>query len=502
MKASKLALVATAVMAASALASCALLGFGSKAIAGKGRVIVVGSGLAGHAAVYGALERGAEVLWIEKNKELGGSAVIATGTFSAAGTRTQKAKGIEDSVELFAADLKRIGKGKADQELLMLYATKAAEVWEWFVDNGLEVSAQSPFIDPVHSPYSVPRTNTPAKNSALEYCKVLQNAMKPFEARLTVMKSTEVTKLIKEKGAIVGVRARDQDGEKDYFAASVILATGGFGSNFELIAQRMPKYAELRSVTPPFATGSGILMAEEIGAALVNMDYLVGYFGAIAEEGKKASGFGSLTSGFAERWKGDVWLTLEGRRYIDEDDDDEDPRETAIDAIPEQTTIIVFDQASVDRNGGMARLPVRNFDQWLAKDYGVKKADSIEELARAFGLPVDETLKTIAQVNANAAAGSDPQFGKKENYPVATPPFYGIKAYGTIFMTQGGVKTDTQLRVISTKGEPIPGLYAAGEVQGTAQWGGYGYAGGSGNTPPLVFGFDAGRNAAALALGK
>ena len=466
------------------------------------QVLVIGSGLAGHAAVYGALERGATVLWIEKNDALGGSAAIATGTFSAAGTELQKAKGIVDSVELFKQDLNRIGKGKADQELLSLYATKAAETWEWFVAHGLKPSPQSPFIDPVHSPYSIPRTYSPAKNSAMEYCKVLQEAMKPFESKLTTLKSTAVTELIAYKGRVVGVKAKGPDGAKDYYGKAVILATGGFGSNFEAIAARLPKYAQLRSVTMPHATGDGIWMAESIGAQLVHMDYLVGYFGAIAEEGTKRSSFGSLTSSFADRWKGDIWLTLEGKRFIDEDGSDEDPRETAVDGIPEQTAIIVFDQAAIDRNGGMQKLPVRNFDQWLAKGYGVKKADTIEELAAAFGLPVEAVTATVAQVNRNAETGIDAEFGKAENYPVAQPPFYGVKSYGTIFMTQGGIKTNTKMEVMSTKGAAIPGLYAAGEVQGTAQWGGLGYAGGSGNTPPLVFGFEAGRNAASASVGK
>jgi succinate dehydrogenase/fumarate reductase flavoprotein subunit len=241
-------------------------------------------------------------------------------------------------------------------------------------------------------------------------------------------------------------------------------------------------------------------MAEEAGAQLVNMDYLVGYFGAIAEEGTKVSSFGSLTSSFADRWKGDVWLTLEGKRFIDEDGSDEDPRETAIDGIPEQTALIVFDQAAIDRNGG--KLPVRNFDQWLAKGYGVKKADTVEELAGAFGLPVDAVAKTIAQVNRYAETGVDAEFGKAENFPVSQPPYYGIKSYGTIFMTQGGVRTNARMEVIAKGGDVLPGLFAAGEVQGTAQWGGFGYAGGSGNTPPLVFGLEAGRNAAAILIKK
>jgi fumarate reductase flavoprotein subunit len=397
-------------------------------------------------------------------------------------------------VELFIEDVNRIGKGKADQELLELYATKATDVWEWFVDHGLEPSERSPFIDPVHSPYSVPRTYTPAKNSAFEYCRVLQQEMQPFKDQVTVLKSTEVTSLIVEDDRVTGVVARDEEGIEEYRGKAVILATGGFGKNFDLIAKRMPKYRELRSVTMPHTQGDGILMAEEVGARLVHMDYLVGYFGAIAEEGTKEASFGTLTSGFADRWKGDIWVDLNGNRFINEDGSDEDPREMALDEIPEQTSIIIFDSASIERNGGV---PIRDFESWVEQDFGVRKADTIEELAAAFGLPVDSLLATIEQVNENAETGTDPEFGKEENYPISTPPFYGVKSYGTIFMTQGGVKTNTKMQVVSREtGEPIPGLYAAGEVQGTAQWGGHGYAGGSGNTPPLVFGMEAGRFAA------
>lgn len=463
------------------------------------RVIVVGSGLAGHAAAYAALDNGAEVLWLEKKEELGGSSVLATGTFSAAGTDLQEKKGIKDSVELFMKDVNRIGNHEANQELLELYATKADDVWEWFRDNGLEPSKRSPFIDPVHSAYSVPRTYTPAKNSAFEYCRVMRKKMEQHEKNLTIKTSTLVTELIEEDGAVVGVRVQGQEGKREYRGDAVVLATGGFGSNFEMIAERMPKYSELRTVTMPHAKGDGILMAEEVGAQLVHMDYMVPYFGAIAQKNTKRAGFGSLTSGFAERWKGDIWLDLNGNRFVNEDGSDEDIREEALNRVPEQTAIIIFDQAAVKRNGGA--VPIRDFDSWLEKDFGVKKRDSIEALATAFDIPVDSVLKTVEQVNRLAERNMEGKFGKKEHFPVSTPPFYGIKSYGTIFMTQGGVKTNTSMEVISQDNDVIPGLYAAGEVQGTAQWGGHGYSGGSGNAPAIIFGFEAGRHAAA-ATGK
>jgi fumarate reductase flavoprotein subunit len=460
----------------------------------QAEVIVVGSGLSGHAAAYSALENGAKVLWIEKQEKLGGSALIATGTFSAAGTEIQKVKGIEDSVELFIEDLNRIGKGKADQELLKLYAETADDVWAWFIENGLIPSEKSPFIDPVHSPYSIPRTSTPEKNSAFEYCRVLQTEMENYKDALTVMASTEVVELITEKGTVIGVKTDGKNGAKDYKADAVILCTGGYGANFNFIAERMPKYKEIRSVTMPHTDGKGIVMAKEAGAALVNMDYMVAYFGAIAQEGTKQASFGTLTSGFADRWKGDIWVDLNGNRFIDEDGNDEDPRETAIDGIPEQTSIIIFDQAAIDASGG--KVPIRDFNKWIGIGYGVKKADSLEELATDFGLPVNNFMKTIDKVNKAAETGVDADFGKEVNMPISTAPFYGVKSHGTTFMTQGGIKTNTKLQAVSADGRPVKGLYAAGEVQGTAQWGGFGYAGGSGNSPALIFGFEAGRNAA------
>jgi len=460
----------------------------------QAQVIVVGSGLSGHAAAYSALENGAKVLWIEKQDKLGGSALIATGTFSAAGTEIQKARGIEDTVELFIEDLNRIGRGKADQALLRLYAERADDVWAWFIEKGLVPSEKSPFIDPVHSPYSIPRTSTPEKNSAFEYCRVLQTEMENYRDSLTVMTSTEVIELITEEGAVTGVKTVGKNSEKEYLADAVILCTGGYGSNFDFIKERMPKYSEIRSVTMPHTDGKGIMMAEAIGAELINMDYMVGYFGAIAQEGTQNASFGTLTSGFADRWKGDIWVDMNGNRFINEDGFDEDPRETAIDKIPEQTSFIIFDQAAIDAAGG--RIPVRDFDKWVETGYGIKKADSLGELASSFDIPLDNFMNTIAKVNKAAETGIDEDFGKEVNMPISTAPFYGIKAYGTTFMTQGGIRTSVEMQAVGVDGKAIKGLYAAGEVQGTSQWGGYGYAGGSGNSPALIFGFEAGRNAA------
>lgn len=459
-------------------------------------VIVIGSGLAGHASVYSALEQGANVLWIEKNQVLGGSTAIATGTFAAAETNLQKERGISDSNELFIQDINRIGHQKADQNILRTFVEKAKGVWEWFVSAGLPVDTKrGPFIDPVHSPYSVPRTYVPTPNTSKQYIEVLFKKIQTYNENLTILLNTKAEHLVVENGRVRGVLTISDKGTKVYKSKAVILATGGYGSNREMIQEYSPKYKEVMTVTLPFATGDGHRMAKEVGAQLVNMDYICAYFGGIPKGPEQYTiGFGDLTSGAADGWKGEIWVNKRGSRFVNEDDPDEDPRETALNEQPDIESVIIFDQGMVEFN---KRYPIANFEKRLIENsYAVKKADSLEELCNAFGLPFSQVKREIDAVNADFAAGTADRFGKKPALAFSKGPYYGILNRGVIFMTQGGIKTDIGMRVLDNKGQWIPGLYAAGEVQGTSQWGGYGLAGGTGTAPPLVFGMEAGKNAA------
>ncbi len=485
-------------VAVALLVSCAG-GAGSSKIANDADVIVVGSGLAGHGAVYGALEGGSKVLLIEKNDRLGGTSLTSTGTFCAVGTAMQKSKGIVDSVQLHIDDINRIGHNGADQALLRKFVEEATGVWEWFVANGLNPNPTGPVIDPVHSAYTVARTMVPAKNSANEYVRVMtEQAKAKYGERLTALVSTKVVGLVQEKGKVVGVKAVGPQGERVYRAKAVVLATGGYGSNRDMIKKYSPRYAEYRTVTPPWATGEGIEMAAAAGAQLVNMDYVVGYFGAMPKAADNyALGFGDLTSGFADRWKGEIWVDVNGKRFVNEDDGDEDPREVAIDKIKDGRILIVFDQGILDKNGG--KTPIRDFDARMAQGYAVKKADSLEELAKAFGVDAKGLKETVDGVSAASAQGQADYFGKTTGMPFEKGPYYGVLCYGTIFMTQGGIKVDTKLRAVDASAKPIVGLYAAGESMGSSQWGGKGMAGGTGVAPAIVFGLDAGKEAALFA---
>jgi len=476
--------------------ACLLLAVPCMAESYDADVIVIGSGEAGHASAYAALEQGAKVIWIEKNPVLGGTTAISTGTFAAAETELQKERGIADSKELFIQDINRIGHSKADQSLLRTFVEKATAVWEWLVKAGLPVDLKrGPFFDPSHSSYSAARTYVPNPNKSSIYTGLLYEKMQAYKDRLTVYLGTKAEKLIVENGRICGVLTISNKGSVVYRAKAVILATGGYGSNKEMVRQYSPKYSEVMTVTLPFATGDGHRLAKEVGAQLVNMDYICAYFGGMPNgPGQYAIGFGDLTSGAAEAWKGDIWVNKRGERFINEDDSDEDPREVALNEQPDLENVIIFDQGMVDLN---KRFPIANFEKRLVENsYAVKKADTIDDLCAAFGLPIDQVKREIAAANADFNAGKTDRFGKKPATSFTKGPYYGILNRGVIFMTQGGVRTDVGMRVLDDKGCWIPGLYAAGEVQGSAQWGGYGMAGGTGNAPALVLGLEAGKNAA------
>ncbi|GAB1456565.1 MAG: FAD-dependent oxidoreductase [Spirochaetia bacterium] len=457
-------------------------------------IIVVGSGLTGHAATYSALEQGAKVIWIEKNPVLGGETAIASGTYPAPDSTMQRERGIVDSKELFIQDINRIGHNKADQNILRTFAEKVTGVWEWFVKSGLEVdNKRGPVIDTVHSVFSVARTVGPV-GSGSAYTNFLYKKMEPFKDRLTVLLNTKATSLVMEDGRIKGVQVISALGNKTIRAKAVILATGGYGSSKEMIREYSPKYSEVVTVTLPWATGDGHRMAAAVGAQLVNMDYICGYFGGMPKgPGEYFVGFPDLVSGAADRWFGEIWVNQRGERFINEDDGDEDPREVALNEQPDLESVIIFDQGMVDFN---KRFPISNFEKRLeTNSYAVKKFDTIEALCAGFGLPVDQVKLEIAATNADFKAGRVDTFGKKPAAAFSKGPYYGILNRGTIFMTAGGIKIDAGTRVLDHNNQWIPGLYAAGEAIGSMQVAGIGIIGGTGTSPPLVFGMEAGKNA-------
>jgi fumarate reductase flavoprotein subunit len=483
-----------ATLAGAGLAGPATLAAGQGATRSRADVIVVGAGLAGLAAAITAADEGANVLVVDKHYRIGGSAMGAGGSFSAAGSRLQREKKIEDSPERHLQDANRIGKGKADPGLLRLYTEQAAPTQEWLESLGIEFDAKGPRLAPEHELYTTART-CDAKGGGPGYIMALgkQLDQRIASGKVTLMAETEARRLVTRGGGVAGVAVADDSGrERVLSGKAVILACGGYGSNAAMVKRYNPSLASALRITSKYATGDGLRMAEAAGAALVNMDLLPPYFAGVENPpGSRRTLMVSLISGIVPNFKGDVWVSKLGTRFMNEDSPSPDERERALRTIPDAAVFAIFDDAQLKAN----KPPLFAFDEHLKAGKTIKRANAMGDLALEIGVPAGQLARTIDTYNRFVDAGRDPDFGRKDLVRIQVPPFYAIVASGVIFMTMGGVKTNARLQALGAGDTVIPGLYAAGEVQGAAQWMGDGLMSGAGNGAALVFGRQAAKDA-------
>jgi fumarate reductase flavoprotein subunit len=451
-------------------------------------LVVVGAGLAGLAAAITAADAGASVVLIDKHYKAGGSAMGAGGSFSAAGSRLQREKGIADTPAMHVEDANRIGRGKADPELLKLYCEHAAPTQAWLEGLGVVFDPKGPRFAPEHELYKTQRT-CDAQGGGPGFIAVLaQQLEKRIAAGKVVMRGeTTARRLVKEGGRVAGLVVLDDEGrERTIRAKHVILACGGYGANRAMVRKYNPAFGNALTVASKYATGDGLRIAEAAGAQLVNMDLMAPYFAGV--ENPPGSGrtlMISLISGIVAGVKGDVWVSRLGTRFMNEDSPSPDARERALRTIPDAAVFALLDDGMLK---AAARPPLFNFDAHLKASVVVKQATSIAALALQIGVPPQALVSTIDTYNGYVDAGRDADFGRTDLVKFVRPPFYAIVASGVIFMTMGGIRTNTKLQALDTKGNAIPGLYAAGEVMGAAQWMGDGLMSGAGNGAALVFG--------------
>ena len=494
-------------------------------------VIVVGGGGAGLAAAVSAAETGASVILIEKAPFLGGNTIIAGGAYNAVVPKRQANMPMNDAL---MADLKAlldedpaeygdfgptlvtlqgqireylesgdtdylfdsvelhmihtyIGGKRTDQngytitgnyELVRILAENAEAGLEWLESYGLVVG------DYVHTVLGAlwPRTNS--TGSGYNYIETLNKAA--LEHGVEIMTNTRGVELITEDGRVVGVKAEKGNEEITLWAKSgVVLATGGYGANPELRAEyntywkEMP--LEMPSTNSPHITGDGILMAREIGANLVGMGFI-----QLMPSSHPVDG--SLFSGVWGSAETQVFVNKQGKRFVNE----YAGRDVLAAAALEQEDALFFIITDAQIVGN------RDISDMIEKG-NVIKADTLEELAEKLGIDPATFVAEIEKYNSYVDNQFDPDFGKPNfgDYKVEVAPFYATPRSPAVHHTMGGLEIDTLARVISVDGEPIPGLYAAGEVTGGIHAGNR--LGGNAQTDIIVFGRIAGESAA---LGK
>lgn len=447
----------------------------AKAPAKSYDVVIIGAGGAGLSAANAAAEAGVSVAVFEKMGLVGGNTLRATGGLNAAGTKEQAAAGIKDSVELFFQDTMKGGYNKNDPALVRTLAEQSAATVAWLESLGADLSDVGRLAGA-----SVNRAHRPVGGAPVgpEVVKTLKGAAdkRAGIAIFTGAKAQEI--LLDKAGAASGIRV--SIGGKDYKVAAkaVILATGGFAANNEMVASYQPSLRGFATTNHSGAMGDGIFMAEKIGAALVDMK-------EIQTHPTYAPGKEMITE--AVRGNGAILVGHEGKRFINELET-RDVVSAAVLAQKGKTAYIVFDQS--------VRKSLKAIEDYVRMGI-VAEGATPAELAAKIGVPADALAATLDRYNAAVAAKADPDF-RRADMPraLATGPFYSIEITPAVHHTMGGVKIDTSARVISAAGKPIAGLWAAGEVTGGVHGGNR--LGGNAVADITVFGRIAGSNAAAF----
>ncbi len=408
-------------------------------------IVIVGAGGAGMAAAIMAHQAGKDFVILEKMPYVGGNTTKATGGMNAAETHYQKEQGIEDSVELFAADTMKGGHDLNDPELVRTLAEQSAGAIDWLDSIGADLPKIS-----FSGGASTNRIHAPADGSAVGNYLVDKFSEKLKELGVEVMLNTKATELIMEDGKIAGVKAEGKDANYTIKAKAVILATGGFGANEDMYTQYRPDLKGTVTTNAPGATGDGIVMAQAVGADLVDIEQI--QLHPTVEQTT------SMLITESVRGDGAILVNQSGHRFTNEllTRDAVSAAELAQEG---QYAYIIFDQHLRDN--------LKAIEKYVKNGLTVQ-ADTLEELARKLGIYPYFLTMTMTEWNEAVATQNDTEFGRTTgmNDNLTTPPYYAIQIAPGIHHTMGGVKIDTSAEVIDTNGNPIPGLFAAGEVTG------------------------------------
>lgn len=439
-------------------------------------VIVVGAGSTGFNAAISANRAGVRVVLFEKAPYSGGNSMLAAGGFNAVGTPQQAKKGIDDSIDWFIEDAMKGGRYQNDEALVRIMAEKSADGVKWLESLGANMN------DLKRSGGArVQRTHRPSGGASVgpHIIHVLRAAAKREQVDLRL--NSRVEKLVlNEDKSVAGVVVHGKHSGYNMIAAkAVVLATGGYGMNKEMIAYYRPTFADMTSSNNITATGDGIRLAKEIGASMTDIDWVQAH----PTIGKDSRILISETV----RGVGAIMVNTTGERFINE----LTTRDRASDAIlkqKDQYAWLVFDKQLVAK-----KKMVRGYDHLGM----LSKADSIEKLAEITGMSA--LPQTVKAYNQYQEKGKDEAFGR-DDMPlnITQPPYFAVRVAPGIHHTMGGVAVSTESEVLNLQSWPIPGLYAAGEVTGGVH--GYNRLGGNAIADTVVFGRRAGANAAKHAL--
>ena len=488
-------------------------------------VVIVGAGGAGMTAAMTASDAGKSVIILESQAMVGGNSVRSTGGMNAAKTVYQdenefgEGAGVEkmlksaadnyadnefitslaatvaqqwadyqanpvgyfDSVELMELDTMVGGKGINNPELVKTLVEGTAPAIDWLDENGMSLHNVAAFggasVKRIHRPvneegkvvsvgaYLVPLMEKACQDRGVEF----------------ILNTTADTILTDANGQAVGVSGTDKDGNAvTVNAKAVVLATGGFGANLDMVASYKPELKGFMTTNAPGIQGQGIAMATDIGAATVDMDQIQ------IHPTVEANTAALITEGL--RGDGAILVNANGERFTDEVST-RDKVSAAEIAQPGSFSWLIVDQAMADASNVI--------QGYITKGY-TKQGATYEELAKEIEVDPATFAATMEKWNGCVEAKTDADFGRTSfANPLNTAPYYAIKVSAGVHHTMGGVVINSSTEVLKEDGSVIPGLFAAGEVTGGVH--GANRLGGTAVADFVVFGRIAGASAAAFA---
>lgn len=446
-------------------------------------LLIVGAGAAGLCAALTAKEAGVEAIVIERDAVPAGSTALSAGLIPAAGTRFQRAKGIDDTPELLGRDVRRKAHDEPDPAVVDAVARESGPLVEWLADRyGLPFDVLDDFIYPGHSAL---RMHGLPSRTGRELIDRLRSAA---EANGVVILTGCVAQTLyaAADGSIRGVEIARGDGAHETIGCdALILACNGYGGHPGLVGKFIPDMAGALYFGHPGNRGDAVLWGEALGAELA---HLSGYQG----HGSVATPHNILIT-WAVVMQGGFQVNGEGRRFCDES---RGYSEQAADVLRQPGGIAwdVFDA----RIAGIAR----QFEDFQTAERGgaILRADSIEGLAAAMRVPTESLVSEFRQVEQAKSAGTRDRFARAfaADQHLA-PPFHAVKVTGALFHTQGGLAIDASGRVKRKAGGLFPNLFAAGgAAAGVSGDTAAGYLSGNGLLTATTLGRLTGRAAAML----
>jgi fumarate reductase flavoprotein subunit len=436
----------------------------------KADIVIIGGGGAGLPAALTASEKGSHALVLEKRGIVGGNALMAEGFF-AAESPAQKRLLIDAKRDVLFKMALAYAHYKIDPRILRVFINRSGDTVRWIEEKGMRIDHVAPFF-----PNQVPLVWHIVEGHGATLMKIFE---KECKARgIPILRKTRATKiLVDDKGRVRGIKAEGEGGEIEISAKSVIIATGGYASNTDLLKKYCPEHMKrLKGEGLPGMDGDGLMMAMELGA--------------------DTDGLGNLhmvgPAPFPKNWTIEgvagepycLWVNKRGERFIDE-------TVTfnvfeAINAILRQKGGICFaildhrmmgDIAGHGLIRGCGELFVRRgkkigqLDKQFKKQIdagGAFKSESWEEISKWIGVSREALGKTVDEYNRFCDQRYDEAFVKDPQYlrPLGTPPFYAIRFGGAMLVTMGGIKINDRMEVLDQEGDPIRGLYAVGADTG------------------------------------